>query len=79
MYKAKILVHYVHVIMHIKLCTSYMLIPTEFCTTNGNWRGYNVPVHPGLSLHKSQDNNYHVNVCDLHTTSKLYDALCTPF
>ena len=42
---------------------------TEF-RSNGNW-GYNVPVHPGLSLFKSQPNNCHVSKCNLHTTSKL--------
>ena len=43
------------------------MLYTEF-RTNGNW-GYNVPVHPGLSLDKSQADNYHVNMCDMHTTS----------
>ena len=43
------------------------MLYTEF-RTNGNW-GYNVPVHPGLSLHKSQADNYYVNMCDMHTTS----------
>ena len=42
---------------------------TEF-RTNGNW-GYNVPVHPGLSLLKSQPNNYQVSMCNLHVPSKL--------
>lgn len=44
-----------------------MLLLLEFLT-NGNW-GYNVPVHPGLPLHKSQADNYHVNMCDMDTTS----------
>ena len=38
--------------------------------TNGNW-GHNVPVHPGLSLLKSQPDNCQVSTCNLHTTSKL--------
>ena len=42
---------------------------TEF-RSNGNW-GYNVPVHLGLSLLKSQPDNCHVGKCNLHTTSKL--------
>ena len=50
---------------------------TEF-QTNGNW-GYNVPVHPGLSLHESQPDIYHVNMCNLHTTSKLYALHTSPY
>ena len=42
---------------------------TEF-RANGNW-GYNVPVHPGLSLHQSQPSNYHAYV-NLHITGKLW-------
>ena len=51
--------------------TTCCLLLIEF-RANGNW-GYNIPVHLGLSLRKSQSNNYHVN---LHSTSKLYYALC---
>ena len=54
-----------------------MLILTEF-HTNGSW-GYNVPVHPELLLHKSQINDYHVNMCNLHTTSKLYTLYTSPY
>ena len=43
------------------------VILTEF-RTNGNWE-CNVPVHPRLSLHKSQPDYFHVNIHDLHTTS----------
>ena len=39
----------------ISLCVTL----TEF-RTNGNW-GYNVPVHPGLSLLKSQPDNCHIS------------------
>ena len=53
---------------------SLCVILTEF-RTNGNW-GYNVPVHPGLSLLKSQPNNCHVNMHNLHATSKLC-TLCS--
>ena len=52
--------------MYMSLCVTL----TEF-RANGNW-GYNVPVHPGLSLLKSQPKNCHVSMCDLHTTSKLH-------
>ena len=60
-------------ICHSVITIEYILVNyvrmlyTEF-HTNGNW-GYNVPVHPGQSLHKSQADNYHVNMCDMHTTS----------
>ena len=47
---------------------------TEF-RANGNW-GDNVPVHPRLSLLKSQPNNCQVSMCNLHFTSKLC-TLCS--
>ena len=43
------------------------VIFTEF-RANSNW-DCNVPVHPKLSLHKSQDDYCHVNKLDLHSTS----------
>ena len=67
--------YYKMLLKYFYVITMYMLLSTEF-HTSGNW-GYNVPVHPGLSLHKSQANNYHVNMCNLHSTSKLYYALYT--
>ena len=42
---------------------------TEF-RANGNW-GYNVPVHPGLSLGQSQPSNHHAYV-NLHITGMLW-------
>ena len=43
------------------------VILTEF-RSNGNWE-CNVPVHPRLSLHKSQPDYSLVNKHDLHTKS----------
>ena len=60
----------------MKLLRMRMLILIEFYT-NGNWE-YNVPVHPGLTLHKSQINDYHVNMCNLLTTSKLHTLYTSP-
>ena len=48
---------------------AFMCNLTEF-RTNGNW-GYDVPIHPGLSLLKSQPDSCHVSKHNLHTTSKL--------
>ena len=51
------------------LVIMYHVMLTEF-RRSGNW-GCNVPVHPELSLHKSQPNRYHANMYNLNTTSKL--------
>ena len=60
------------------LCNDqYIILYTEF-STNDNW-GYIVSVHPGLTLHKSLHSDYHVNMCNLHTTSKLYTLCTSPY
>ena len=57
--------------------TMYIIILIEF-HTNGHW-GYSIPVHRGLSLHTLQPNSYHVKMCNLHTTSKLYELYTSPY
>ena len=54
------------------ICNYFIIIFTEF-RNNGNW-GYIVSVHPGQSLH-----NYQVNMCNLHTTGKLYALDASPY
>ena len=51
----------------IACSVTFCNINTEF-RSNGNWE-CNVPVHPKLSLHKSQPDHYLINKYDLHTTS----------
>ena len=59
-----------YICIYAYICTIlYYKMLTEF-RANGNW-GYNVPVHPGLSLHQSQPSNYHAYV-NLYITGKLW-------
>ena len=70
-------VHVLSIYMAMQLCTKlhselrvmYFLL-IEFCA-NGNWHN-DAPVHPRLSLYESKAINYHFNMCNLHTTSKLH-------
>ena len=67
------------IILYVLSCYVIYLLPllfTEFCS-NGNWE-CSVPVHPGLSLDKSQP---HVEKQHLHTTGRVLRSfnndLCT--
>ena len=76
LYNLRIVTLYVNNIrnyVYLYILMSLSVTLTEF-RSNGNWV-CNIPVHPGLSLLKSQPGNCHISKYNLHTTSKLC-ALC---
>ena len=67
---------YVHMCSICELCNYLVYYNflydtfTEFRSNNSNWES-SVPVHPGLSLHKSQPDYSHVRKHYLDITGKL--------